>query len=136
MEDMVKDYGNISRLTDTRDSGFDFETKSAYIEMKVTVPVTDGTDTCIWRGFHQAVKQMVGLSNNFVVREKSKRIILLAICQHGTSHIQAMANGKTREELAKAVSRGIELWGAETKTEEDGISLLEYWNYTDKILKS
>jgi len=62
-------------------------------------------------------------------------MVLLAVCQHGTRQIQSMANGNIKEELfRKAVSMGVEFWTAETKTENYGISLMSYQNFTDNIL--
>lgn len=133
MESMTGDCKCAERLPDTKDSGFDFETKNTLVEIKVLIPVTDGTHTCIWKGFHQAVKQMIGFSNNFAGRDKAKRIILLTICQDGTEQIKFMADGNI-EELGKAVKAGIEFWIAETKTNPDGIELLSYCDITCNIL--
>ena len=126
-----------SRLAYARDSGFDLETENAMIEIKVPliVPNTKGPDNCIWPGFCQAVKQMIGYCNSSYAKQKDKRIELLTICQHGTSHIQAMTNGSIKEELLKkAVSMGIEFWIAETKINPDGIELLSYCDITCNIL--
>lgn len=134
MESMTGNCRCANRLTNTRDIGFDFETENVCIEIKVLIPVTVGTGSCTWKSFHEAVKQMIGHCNNPAVKEKGKRILLLAVCQDGTGQIQSMEDGSIKDELKKAVSIGIEFWMAETKTEEDGISLLGYWDYTDKIL--
>lgn len=107
------------------------------IEIKVPliVPNTKGPDNCIWPGFCQAVKQMIGYCNSSCAKQKDKRIELLTICQHGTSHIQAMTNGSIKEELLKkAVSMGIEFWISETKINPDGIELLSYCDITCNIL--
>lgn len=134
MESMTGDCRCANRLTNTRDIGFDFETENVCIEIKVLIPVTVGTGSCTWKSFHEAVKQMIGHCNNPAVKEKGKRILLLAVCQDGTGQIQSMEDGSIKDELKKAVSMGVEFWMAETKTKEDGISLLGYWGYTDKIL--
>ncbi len=134
MESMTGDCRCANRLTNTRDIGFDFETENVCIEIKVLIPVTVGTGSCTWKSFHEAVKQMIGHCNNPAVKEKGKRILLLAVCQDGTGQIQSMEDGSIKDELKKAVSMGVEFWMAETKTKEDGISLLGYWDYTDKIL--
>ena len=133
MEDMVKDYGNISRVTDTKDSGFDFESENVCMEIKVPIPVAVGTDSCTWNSFHQAVKQMIGYRNSSYCKGKGKRIILLTICQHGTRQIQSMIDGSI-EELEKATKAGIEFWIAETKTGPDGVELLSYCDITCNIL--
>lgn len=134
MESMTGDCRCANRLTNTRDIGFDFETENVCIEIKVLIPVTVGTGSCTWKSFHEAVKQMIGHCNNPAVKEKGKRILLLAVCQDGTGQIQSREDGSIKDELKKAVSMGVEFWMAETKTKEDGISLLGYWDYTDKIL--
>lgn len=134
MESMTGDCRCANRLTNTRDIGFDFETENVCIEIKVLIPITVGTGSCTWKSFHEAVKQMIGHCNNPAVKEKGKRILLLAVCQDGTGQIQSMEDGSIKDELKKAVSMGVEFWMAETKTKEDGISLLGYWDYTDKIL--
>lgn len=134
MESMTGDCRCANRLTNTRDIGFDFETENVCIEIKVLIPVTVGTGSCTWKSFHEAVKQMIGHCNNPAVKEKGKRILLFAVCQDGTGQIQSMEDGSIKDELKKAVSMGVEFWMAETKTKEDGISLLGYWDYTDKIL--
>lgn len=134
MESMTGDCRCANRLANTRDIGFDFETENVCIEIKVLIPVTVGTGSCTWKSFHDAVKQMIGHCNNPAAKEKGKRILLLAVCQDGTGQIQSMEDGSIKDELKKAVSMGVEFWMAETKTKEDGISLLGYWDYTDKIL--
>lgn len=137
MESMTGDCRCANRLTNTRDIGFDFETENVCIEIKVPliVPNTKEPDNCIWPGFCQAVKQMIGYCNSSYAKQKDKRIELLTICQHGTSHIQAMTNGSIKEELLKkAVSMGIEFWIAETKINPDGIELLSYCDITCNIL--
>lgn len=134
MEGMAGDCRCAGRLTDTRDTGFDFETENVCIEIKVLMPVTVGTGSCTWKSFHEAVKQITGHCNNPSVKEKGKRILLLTVCQDGTGQMQPMEDGSIKDELKKAMGMGIEFWIAETKTEEDGISLLGYWDYTDKIL--
>lgn len=133
MGKMAEDCSNVTSLPSVGRGMPDFQAGNTCIEVRVSMPVSYKSGGLMWLDFIPAIEQILNYRDEL---ERSKRMVLLAVCQHGTSHIQAMANGKTREELAKAVSRGIELWGAETKTEEDGISLLEYWNYTDKILKS
>ena len=137
MESMSGTCRCASRLADARDSGFDFETEDAEIEIKVLliVPNTKEPSNCIWPGFRQAVKQMIGYCDSSYAKQKGKRIELLTICQHGTSHIQAMTNGSIKEELLKkAVSMGIEFWIAETKINPDGIELLSYCDITCNIL--
>lgn len=134
MDSMSEACRCASRLTDARDSGFDLETENAWIEIKIPLILPNETDSFTWKGFHQIVKQMIGYCNSTYGKEKGKRIILLTICQHGTSHIQFLINENTKKELEKAVSIGIEFWIAETKTEEDGISLLSYQNFTDSLL--
>ena len=123
-----------SRLADARDSGFDLETGNAMIEIKIPLVVPDGTDNFIWKGFYHIVRQMAGYCSSSYCEDKGKRNILLTIYQHGTKHIFAMVDENTKKELEKAVRMGVEFWMAGTKTEEDGISLLGYWDYTDKIL--
>ena len=135
MESMTGDCRCANRLANTRDIGFDFETENVCIEIKVLIPVTVGTGSCTWKSFHEAVKQMIGHCNNPAVKEKGKRILLLIVCQDGTGQMQSMEDGSIKDELKKAVSMGIEFWMAETKTEEDGISLLSYKNFTDNMLK-
>lgn len=134
MEGITGDCRCANRLTDTRDTGFDFETGNVCIEIKVFMPVTVGTGSCTWKSFHEAVKQITRHCNNPAVKEKGKRILLLTVCQDGTDQMQPMEDGSIKDELKKAVGMGVEFWIAETKTEEDGISLLRYWDYTDKIL--
>lgn len=134
MEDMTGDHGNVSRLSDTRDSGFDIETENAGIEVKVPLVIPNRTGSCAWKSFHQAVKQIIRYCSNSAVKEKSKRILLLTVCQHGTGQMQSMADGRIKDELKKAVSMGIECWIAETKTGPDGISLMSHQNFTDIML--
>ncbi len=134
MEGMTGDCRCAGRLMDTRDTGFDFETGNVCIEIKVLMPVTVGTGSCTWKSFHEAVKQITRHCNNPSVKEKGKRILLLTVCQDGTGQMQPMEDGSIKDGLKKAVGMGIEFWIARTKTEEDGISLLGYWDYTDKIL--
>ncbi len=134
MESMSGTCRCASRLADARDSGFDLETGNAMVEIKIPLAVPDGTDNFIWKGFYHIVRQMAGYCSSSYCEDKGKRNILLTIYQHGTKHIFAMVDENTKKELEKAVSMGIEFWMAETKTEEDGISLLGYWDYTDKIL--
>lgn len=136
MESMSEACRCASRLADSRGSGFDLETENAMIEIKVPLIVPNGIDICIWKGFRQAVKQVCGYCISHYAKGNGKRIELLTICQHGTNNILAVNNDNMKKELERAVRMGIELWVAETRTEEDGISLLKYWNYTDKILKS
>ena len=135
MEDITGDCRCANRLTDTKDTGFDFETENAMVEIKIPLVVPDGTDSFIWKGFYHIVRQMAGYCNSSYCEDKGKRNILLTIYQHGTKHIFAMVNENTKKELEKAVRVGVEFWIAETKTEEDGISLMSYQNFTDNILK-
>lgn len=134
MESMSGTCRCASRLADARDSGFDLETGNAMVEIKIPLVVPDGTDSFIWKGFYHIVRQMAGYCSCSYCEDKGKRNILLTIYQHGTKHIFAMVDENTKKELEKAVRMGIEFWIAETKIEEDGISLLGYWDYTDKIL--
>jgi len=134
MESISRACKCASRLADTRDSGFDIETEDVEIEIKVPLFVPkNGT---MWKGFSQAVKQMISYCNSSCAKDKGKRVVLLIICQQGTGHIQSMTNRSLKEELLKkAVDMGIEFWMAETKTEEDGISLISYQNFTDDLIK-
>lgn len=134
MESMSGTCRCASRLADARGSGFDLETGNAMVEIKIPLVVPDGTDNFIWKGFYHIVRQMAGYCSSSYCEDKGKRNILLTIYQHGTKHIFAMVDENTKKELEKAVRMGIEFWTAETKTEEDGIRLLGYWDYTDKIL--
>lgn len=99
MEGMTGDCRCANRLTNTRDIGFDFETENVCIEIKVLIPVTVGTGSCTWKSFHEAVKQMIGHCNNPAVKEKGKRILLLAVCQDGTGQIQSMEDGSIKDEF-------------------------------------
>lgn len=72
MESMTGDCRCAERLPDTRDSGFDFETKNALVEIKVPLIVSNGTVSCIWKSFHQAVKQMIGYCNSSYVKKRVK----------------------------------------------------------------
>lgn len=137
MESMSKACRCAGRLTDARNSGVDIETEDEKIEIKVPLIVSraKGSDNCIRTGFRQAAKQIVGYYNSSYAKEKGKRIVLLMVCQYGTGHIQAMLDRKTKEELKKAVSMGIEFWIAETKTAPDGVSLISYQNFTDSLIK-
>lgn len=134
MESMPGTCRCASRLADARDSGFGLETGNAMVEIKIPLVVPDGTDSFIWKGFYHIVRQMAGYCSSSYCEDKGKRNILLTIYQHGTKHIFAMVDENTKKELENAVRMGIEFWMAETKTEEDGISLLGYWDYADKIL--
>lgn len=68
------------------------------------------------------------------MREAGKRMVCLAVCQHGACRqVRAVPGRKTREGLKKAAERGVDFWMAETRMEMDGISLLSYHNVTDSI---
>ena len=107
MEGITGDCRCANRLTDTRDTGFDFETENVCIEIKVFMPVTVGTGSCTWKSFHEAVKQITRHCNNPAVKEKGKRILLLTVCQDGTDQMQSMEDGSIIDELKKLWAWGL-----------------------------
>lgn len=132
MDEMAGDCSKVISLPATGRGMPDFQAGNTCIEVRVSMPVSYRSGGLMWLDFIPAIEQILKYYDGF---EGDKRMVLLAVCQHGTGHIQAMPDENTKKELKKAVSKGIELWVAETMTENEGISLMSCQNFTDNILK-
>lgn len=131
MSKMAEDCSNVTSLPVIGRGMPDFQAGNTCIEVRVSI-VSCRSGGLMWLDFIPAIEQILKYYDGF---GEDKRMVLLAVYQHGTGHIQAVPDEDTKKEFKKAVSKGIELWVAETKTEEDGISLMSYQNFTDNILK-
>ena len=112
----------------------DFDTGSACIEVKISMPLSGRTGSRTENGISSAADYLLKRSRE--KQESGKRMVCLLVTQHGVGqHPLAVSGRKTKDRLKKAAESGVEFWMAETGMEADGISLLSCYDMTGRILQ-
>lgn len=136
MDEMTGGCCNLSSQFVVGKTGFDIESESACIEIKVFMLSSDKRHNCLQERLHQRIKQSIEYVNSFSALLGEKRKILLVIGQEGIcKEIGGLTNREAIMSLIRTVDTELELWVAEMKFEPtDGITLLSCRNIDNILL--
>lgn len=136
MDEMTGGCCNLSRQFVIGKLGFDIESESVCIEIKVFMPSSDKGHGCLQARLHQSIKQSIEYGNSFSALPGEKRKILLVVGQEEIcKEIRGLTNREAIMPLIRTANTRLELWVAEIKFEAtDGITLLSCRNIDDILL--
>lgn len=136
MDELTGGCCNLSSQFTVGKTGFDIESESACIEIKVFMLSSDKRHNCLQARLHKSIKQSIEYGNSFSALPGEKRKILLVVGLEGIcEEITGLTNREAVMSLIRTANMGLELWVAEMKFEPtDGITLLSCRNIDNILL--